>query len=1034
MNLKEFVNPSKKYRPTPIWSWNNVMDASEIETRVREMKRKGFGGFFIRAGEGLRTHYMEDDWMRAIRRAVETARESEMECWLSDDDRGPSGYAGGKTSENADAYIASALAWYDDASSADAAVIDKAVAYSRRGTDGTLEILTEKPDSLEGIGVFASVRLAPSNPRFNGGQYPDLLNEDVTKEFLENTHERYAKLFRYDFGEFMPGIFTCEPTVRRSQDFPGGGDLPSQVFPWSPGFVDFFNSTFGYSPVDKLHHLLNSGDEGFAFRYDYLQAINEYFLLSFTIPVSTWCREHDFKFTGRMYGESDMRAMIEAGGPVISHYEYMDMPGIEHDGRSPGDIAAAKQIAGVAHQLGRDRSLAVLFGGAGYDATFEDMKRIADRHTALGINHIAPRSMLFSLKGSRKRDYPPALTYHQPYWENIRVINDYIARISWAASVGKSAAKVLLLAPSGTACGICDTSAPDGGEALQRMQETFRAVADGLAAEHVSFDIGDERILKRHGAANGGVLDVGAASYTTVVLPPAVTWRSTTLDILEEFSGTVIVSGDAPTRVDGVIDSRASAFAERSAVTRTSGDPAETVSAVVKAAGRDVTVRDAEGSEARSVMVNHRIDAGAHMIFLANTGTEHAVEATVSVAALGGVVELDALTGRAFRYASSFKDGVTTIETTVYPSGSRIFLIDQTQTSVDLESAESTESTLIIEGPYSFTRNQDNTLTLDRCTLEINGRTVLEKAPVGSVKRAIWEHTGIDEYDGYQPWALEKLNVRTRTNRTVLTFEFEVTDVPETLSLAMESADKFTVKINGTAVEPTPGKWHLDKKIPVLDIGDHVVVGTNRITAETDYLWDTEIEPVYAFGDFALGAEADGFPIVKEPALLDSGSWTAQGYPFYAGTMTYTMEFDLSFDETDFFELDLSGAEGANCFVTVNGTDIGSLPFHPFRAEITAALEQGKNTIEVEVSGTLRNALGPFGYSLGSEPDVISPETFDGGSTESGRHFVPYGFVEPPVLVKVTEGVNAEGADIEGYTRIEASAEEQPADTTETEK
>ena len=56
MNLKEFVNPTKKYRPAPFWSWNDVMDPFEIEKAIREMKKKGFGGFFIHARPGLRTH------------------------------------------------------------------------------------------------------------------------------------------------------------------------------------------------------------------------------------------------------------------------------------------------------------------------------------------------------------------------------------------------------------------------------------------------------------------------------------------------------------------------------------------------------------------------------------------------------------------------------------------------------------------------------------------------------------------------------------------------------------------------------------------------------------------------------------------------------------------------------------------------------------------------------------------------------------------------------------------------------------------
>ena len=68
MNLKEFVNPPKQYRPSPFWSWNDVIEASEVETGIREMKRKGFGGFFIHSRTGLRTEYLGEQWMQAVRR------------------------------------------------------------------------------------------------------------------------------------------------------------------------------------------------------------------------------------------------------------------------------------------------------------------------------------------------------------------------------------------------------------------------------------------------------------------------------------------------------------------------------------------------------------------------------------------------------------------------------------------------------------------------------------------------------------------------------------------------------------------------------------------------------------------------------------------------------------------------------------------------------------------------------------------------------------------------------------------------------
>lgn len=1002
MNLKEFVNPGKACRPLPVWSWNNVIEAAEIETRVREMKRKGFGGFFIQAGTGLRTAFLEDEWMRVVRRAVETAREAELECWLTDEDRGPAGFAGGKTLGGSTDLSASVLVWFKDATSLDEETLNDAIAFTVTSPDGITATVVEKPADLKDVGAFFAYQCDSPDPRFDNGCYPDLLDYDVTTEFINAVHERYSKLFRYDFGVYMPGIFTCAPTIRRTKDFPERGNDGDSFFPWSGKFVEWFKGTHGYSPLENLHHLLNDSEEGFQFRHDYWLAVTEMFLASYTIQISTWCREHDFKFTGRIPGEESLAGMTANAGCLLSHYEYMDIPGVEYTGRTLDRPWIPRQAASVAAQLDRKRVLGVLFGGAGNDLTFQEMKRIADFNFALGITNIAPKAVQYSLKGERKRDYPPSISYHQPYWENLRVITDYLARCSWAVGEGEGTATVLVMVPNGSVMGYTGTDPASSGSAAGKISSSYESIVRSLVENHIPFDLGDERIVRRHGTVDGDTFSVGKADYSVVVLPPAATWRTSTTELLASFEGRVIIMGDVPTKVEGVFDDSLVKYAEKDNVTVLKDDPGTLVESLGTLIEKKVVITGMNGEAVSDILVNHRVESGAHILFIANTNPDESREVTITVKALGGVVELDALTGRAFRYASDIRDDETVIATTLYPSGSRIFLVDQTQTSLILDQPESSEEQLIISGPYKFKRNQDNSLTIDTCTLTMDGRTVLKNAPLTAVKKAIWERTGIDEYFGSQPWVMEQRNVRTRTNKTELSFSFTVEAIPETIALAMESADKFTITINGTKVEPTAGKWYFDKRIPVIDLDKYIVEGENTIVAKTDYLWDTEIEDIYIFGDFAVGSEEDGFPIHTEPETLSEGSWTDQGYPFYAGTMSYTMEFDIDFTESEFFEIDLSGGKGSNFFLTVNGTQIGSLPFSPFRAEITGALQQGKNEIEIEVAGTLGNALGPFHIAEDGKSGLVGPEVF-GEKNSGGYSFTPYGFIKPPVLVRVTE-------------------------------
>lgn len=1005
MNLKEFIDPPKQHRPIPFWSWNSEVSPSEIETQIRDMKKKGFGGCIIHAAPGLKTPYLEDDWMQAIRKAQEAGDEYKVEVWLHDDDRLPSGSAGGKTTANNDEYLAQALIWEKDGSNLGAEILESAIAYTKTGPDGVSEMLEEAPEDLAGIGVFYVHRSARGQAQYNGEGYADLLNPEVVKAFIENTYEKYEGRFSYDFGEFMPGILTDSPQVNPAEALRDEDRRGALSFPWSTGFAGYFEKLHGYNPTGHLHHLVSVSEEGFKFRHDFWTAVNERFLEAYTIQLSSWFSSHEkIFFAGRYLSENNFGGMITSGGSVMAHYEYLDVPTVNAPGRGGGTPVSLRQAASVAHQLGKERIIGRVFGSTGYDITFAEMKALADVHFALGVTSLSPQHVIYSMLGDAPSDNPPSFSYHQPYWEKIKVINDYLARCSWAVSRGRDTAKVLIMSPVSAAYGAHDSSSADGGEFLSHIEGSYTAVVNELSVEHIAFDIGDERIVSRHGSASGDTLRVGQAEYSCVILPCAPSWKASTLDLLETFNGPIIVMGDLPSKVDGTESDRVSSLTERTSVIAIPDDPSRATATIVEKFGRDVSVALEDGQEARTVLVNHRIEATAHIIFIANTDRTAAKNITITARALGGVVELDPLTGRAYRYHSEISDGNTVIRTSLAPSGSRIFLIDQTQTSVEGKAQSHEEQSVIsIEGPYAYRALQDNSLTIDRCTLEVDGTLIMKNAPIWQVKEALWERTGLAEYRGHQPWVLKQRNVRSRTNKTVLTFEFTVQEIPEAISLAMEDSDKFTVAINGSEIDFTPAKWHIERRFRMLDLKEHLVKGTNTITATTDFLWDTAVHNVSIVGDFAVGAESDGFPILAASKTLDSGDWCKQGYPFYHGALVYSLEFTLEKDSAFRYELDLSGAAGTVCYVTVNGEEVGAIPFPPFRGDITDALKNGNNVLDIEVVGSLRNTFGPFHVDDTDGTELIGPESFRGeeNRTDSYR-FVPYGFIRPPKLIKLS--------------------------------
>ena len=90
-----FQKPSREYRGKPFWSWNGKLEEKELKRQINVMKEMGFGGFFMHSRTGLETEYLGEDWFRLINRCADYGNKKGLETWLYDEDRWPSGSAGG---------------------------------------------------------------------------------------------------------------------------------------------------------------------------------------------------------------------------------------------------------------------------------------------------------------------------------------------------------------------------------------------------------------------------------------------------------------------------------------------------------------------------------------------------------------------------------------------------------------------------------------------------------------------------------------------------------------------------------------------------------------------------------------------------------------------------------------------------------------------------------------------------------------------------------------------------------------------------
>ena len=90
-----FRNPTSEFRGTPFWALNSYLTKEELCRQIDIFKEMGLGGFHLHVRTGLENEYLSEEYMNLIKDTVDKAKREEMLAWLYDEDRWPSGAAGG---------------------------------------------------------------------------------------------------------------------------------------------------------------------------------------------------------------------------------------------------------------------------------------------------------------------------------------------------------------------------------------------------------------------------------------------------------------------------------------------------------------------------------------------------------------------------------------------------------------------------------------------------------------------------------------------------------------------------------------------------------------------------------------------------------------------------------------------------------------------------------------------------------------------------------------------------------------------------
>ena len=212
----------------------------------------------------------------------------------------------------------------------------------------------------------------------------------------------------------------------------------------------------------------------------------------------------------------------------------------------------------------------------------------------------------------------------------------------------------------------------------------------------------------------------------------------------------------------------------------------------------------------------------------------------------------------------------------------------------------------------------------------------------------------------------------------------------------------YTISCNGKQVDAVPGDWWLDRSFGVFNISDHIVPGKNVITIEADPMdIHAELEPVYLIGDFGVSSTQEGW-LITAPQSLRIGSWKEMGLPFYAGSVAYKKSIQVEGQVTA-HKVRLNKWHGSVAEVFVNGQSAGIIGWQPYELDITEWLKTGENEIEVSVTGSLKNLLGP--HHNNPNVGLVTPWSFffapDHQPTGDQYHQLDYGLFEDFQIIRL---------------------------------
>ena len=980
-----FMNPTSEYRGTPFWAWNGKLNDDELKEQIEIFRKMGLGGFHMHVRTGMDSTYMTSEFMHYIRTCIEEARDKNMLAWLYDEDRWPSGSAGGAVTRDKPENARKTLLLTTEPYVPDRPYMARRPEPGRgqravrqdNGTllavydiclndDGTLKSFKRITETEEAKGIkwYAYLEHSTADPWFNDAAYVDTLKKEPIKEFIERTHEVYYKNVGEDFGGICPAIFTDEPQFTPKTTLSFANEKKNVFLPWTDKLTELYKEKYGEDLLQVLPKLLweQEGGELSVVRWRFQNLVTDLFVENYCRQIGSWCDQHNIALTGHVMGEPTLSSQTAYVGDAMRCYRAFGIPGIDmlcdfHE------FNTAKQTQSIVHQNGKEGMLSELYGVTGWDYDFRGYKLQGDWQAALGVTVRVPHLAWMTMKGEAKRDYPASISYQSPWWDQYAMVENHFARLNTALTRGKAKVRVAVVHPIESYWlhwGPTDQTAA----IRDQMEKRFIGLTEALLFGGIDFDFICEAELPHFCEKAGNLLKVGQMEYDAVLIPQVYTLRSTTIDRLCDFKnagGTVVFAGACPQYVNAEKSDGAKKLYDIS--TCVSDDDNAILLALEPF--RFIDIRNMEGKRDGRQLYQLRQDGENYWLFICNGKNPVSPDVDdygMLRFTLKGEYKAelyDTMTGEISALPVSYRGGDTVIERMWYMHESMLLKLTPGRGDA-LEGNQVQEKKASPDVKFSCVPvelTEPNMLLLDMAEYSFNGGEFMPEEEILRIDNEVRRQLDIPlrRKEVLQPYLLSPEDPKDRlTLRFIIPSQIKA----QGISLALEEPEQADVRLNGVKVNYVDKGWYVDKCIrkmdlPALNIGENVLEITVPIGRRTN------LEAFYLLGDFGVKVNGTKKTVTEPVRFLGFGDIVPQGLPFYTGNIKYK----LRVRNEGAFTIKVPRYRGGLVKVFADGKDVGNIAFSPYTLRID--IPAGEHDIDVMLYGTRQNGFAQLHHTPG---------------------------------------------------------------------